>query len=100
MQKGKNIKVFLSSTFKDMDAERDLIMNRVAPLLQERFLQKASLSSLSICDGVSTHRILMKTSVKTLCYVSALRKSVSLVLSLLDYWGVAMDGSLLMTVGR
>ena len=30
MQKGKNIKVFLSSTFKDMDAERDLIMNRVA----------------------------------------------------------------------
>ena len=35
MQNGKNIKVFLSSTFKDMDAERDLIMNRVAPTLQQ-----------------------------------------------------------------
>lgn len=35
MQTGKNIKVFLSSTFKDMDAERDLIMNRVAPTLQQ-----------------------------------------------------------------
>ena len=95
MQKGKNIKVFLSSTFKDMDAERDLIMNRVAPLLQER------LSS----EGISVQFIdlrwgLMKTSVKTQCYVSALRKSVSLVLSSLDYWGVAMDGFLLMTVGR
>ena len=33
MQSGKNIKVFLSSTFKDMDAERDVIMNRVAPTL-------------------------------------------------------------------
>ena len=81
MQKGKNIKVFLSSTFKDMDAERDLIMNRVAPLLQER------LSS----EGIS---------VQFMCYVSALRKSVSLVLSSLDYWGGAMDGFLLMTVGR
>ena len=35
MQSGKNIKVFLSSTFKDMDAERDVIMNRVAPTLQQ-----------------------------------------------------------------
>ena len=28
---GKNIKIFLSSTFRDMDAERDAIMNRVYP---------------------------------------------------------------------
>ena len=76
MQKGKNIKVFLSSTFKDMDAERDLIMNRVAPLLQER------LSS----EGISVQFIDLRWG--------------SLVLSSLDYWGVAMDGFLLMIVGR
>ena len=49
MQSGKNIKVFLSSTFKDMDAERDVIMNRVAPTLWNH---RASLYSLLTYAGV------------------------------------------------
>ena len=55
MQKGKNIKVFLSSTFKDMDAERDLIMNRVAPLLQERLSSESiSVQFIDLRWGVNT----------------------------------------------
>ena len=33
---GKNIKIFLSSTFRDMDAERDAIMNRVYPAVAQQ----------------------------------------------------------------
>ena len=55
MQKGKNIKVFLSSTFKDMNAERDLIMNRVAPLLQERLSSEGiSVQFIDLRWGVNT----------------------------------------------
>ena len=51
MQSGKNIKVFLSSTFKDMDAERDVIMNRVAPTLQQ--LLEPQVSQKSGSHGLS-----------------------------------------------
>ena len=55
MQNGKNIKVFLSSTFKDMDAERDLIMNRVAPMLQERLAPEGmSVQFIDLRWGVNT----------------------------------------------
>lgn len=54
-QKSKNIKVFLSSTFKDMDAERDLIMNRVAPMLQEHLAQEGmSVQFIDLRWGVNT----------------------------------------------
>jgi hypothetical protein len=55
MQNGKNIKVFLSSTFKDMDAERDLIMNRVAPTLQQLLApQSITLQFIDLRWGVNT----------------------------------------------
>ncbi|MBO4754892.1 MAG: DUF4062 domain-containing protein [Bacteroidales bacterium] len=55
MQNGKNIKVFLSSTFKDMDAERDLIMNRVAPTLQQLLApQGFTLQFIDLRWGVNT----------------------------------------------
>ena len=55
MQNGKNIKVFLSSTFKDMDAERDLIMNRVAPTLQQLLApQGITLQFIDLRWGVNT----------------------------------------------
>ena len=34
-QNYKNIKIFISSTFCDMDAERDAIMNRVYPAVAQ-----------------------------------------------------------------
>lgn len=55
MQNGKNIKVFLSSTFKDMDAERDLIMNRVAPTLQQLLApQGIAVQFIDLRWGVNT----------------------------------------------
>ena len=55
MQNGKNIKIFLSSTFKDMDAERDLIMNRVAPMLQERLASEGiTIQFIDLRWGVNT----------------------------------------------
>ena len=55
MQNGKNIKIFLSSTFKDMDAERDLIMNRVAPMLQERLAPEGiTIQFIDLRWGVNT----------------------------------------------
>ena len=55
MQNGKNIKVFLSSTFKDMDAERDLIMNRVAPTLQQLLApQGITVQFIDLRWGVNT----------------------------------------------
>ena len=55
MQNGKNVKVFLSSTFKDMDAERDLIMNRVAPTLTQLLApQGISVEFIDLRWGVNT----------------------------------------------
>ena len=57
MQNGKNVKVFLSSTFKDMDAERDLIMNRVAPTLTQLLApQGISVEFIDLRWGVNTQR--------------------------------------------
>ena len=57
-QRGKNIKVFLSSTFKDMDAERDIIMNRVAPMLQERLAPEGiTVQFIDLRWGVNTHDV-------------------------------------------
>ena len=55
MQNGKNVKVFLSSTFKDMDAERDLIMNRVAPTLTQLLApQGITVEFIDLRWGVNT----------------------------------------------
>lgn len=37
-QKWRDVRVFISSTFRDMDAERDMLVKRVFPQLRERLL--------------------------------------------------------------
>jgi hypothetical protein len=38
IQKWRDVRVFISSTFRDMDAERDILVKRVFPQLRERLL--------------------------------------------------------------
>ena len=52
---GKNIKVFLSSTFRDMDAERDAIMNRVYPAVAQQLARhNIHVDFIDLRWGVST----------------------------------------------
>ena len=53
--KGKNIKIFLSSTFRDMDAERDTIMNSVYPdVAQQLAPHGITVDFIDLRWGVST----------------------------------------------
>lgn len=52
---GKNIKIFLSSTFRDMDAERDAIMNRVYPAVAQQLApHNIHVDFIDLRWGVST----------------------------------------------
>lgn len=52
---GKNIKVFLSSTFRDMDAERDAIMNQVYPAVAQQLARhNIHVDFIDLRWGVST----------------------------------------------
>lgn len=54
----KNIKIFLSSTFRDMDAERDAIMNRVRPMVAERLKGHGmTVDFIDLRWGVSTQQV-------------------------------------------
>ena len=97
MQSGKNIKVFLSSTFKDMDAERDVIMNRVAPTLQQLLEpQGITVQFIDLRWGVNTQDA-DEDERET---VSVSQKSGSHGLSLLACWVTAMAGCPQKIVGR
>lgn len=53
--KGKNIKIFLSSTFRDMDAERDAIMNSVYPAVAQQLAPHGiTVDFIDLRWGVST----------------------------------------------
>lgn len=56
--KGKNIKVFLSSTFRDMDAERDIIMNDVYPAVARQLAPHGiHIDFIDLRWGVSTRSV-------------------------------------------
>ena len=51
----KTIKIFISSTFNDMQAERDVVMTRVAPLINKRFAGEGiSIQFIDLRWGVNT----------------------------------------------
>lgn len=55
---GRNIKVFLSSTFRDMDAERDAIMNRVYPSVAQQLARhNIHVDFIDLRWGVSTNDV-------------------------------------------
>lgn len=57
-QNYKNIKIFISSTFCDMDAERDAIMNRVYPAVAQALAPKhIHVDFIDLRWGVSTQQI-------------------------------------------
>ena len=65
---GKNIKIFLSSTFRDMDAERDAIMNRVYPAVAQQLApHNIHFDFIDLRWGVRT-----KQNVRTMCCASVL----------------------------
>lgn len=54
------IKLFVSSTFRDMDAERDLVLNVLRPRLQAALMQRQIAASIDVVDlrwGVNTQDV-------------------------------------------
>ena len=56
--KTKYIKIFLSSTFRDMDAERDAIMNRVRPTVAQQLKPHGiNVDFIDLRWGVNTQQV-------------------------------------------
>lgn len=56
----KSYKIFISSTFKDMDAERDLVINVLKPKLEQQLQSECVTASVEIIDlrwGVNTQDV-------------------------------------------
>ena len=54
MKNWKTIKIFVSSTFKDMDVERDALRNIVLPRLNEHFApHKRNIQIIDLRDAYS-----------------------------------------------
>ena len=64
----KNVKIFISSTFKDMNAERDVIMKNVMPRLRERAEKELGLyvQEVDLRWGVTEEQA-RRGEVETLC---------------------------------
>ena len=56
--KWKNISIFISSTFNDMQAERDYIRKYIVPRLNEKLVQyKVSIQVIDLRWGINTHDV-------------------------------------------
>ena len=51
-QKSRNIRIFISSTFQDMQSERDMLVNKVFPRLRQIAYER-NVTLTEVCDGES-----------------------------------------------